>query len=679
MSDTTSARVVFTPSGLNGVVDVGTTVLSAARTLGVDVDSVCGGRGICGRCQVTPTHGDHPKWSIQASEANVSPWDGLEMDYQGKRTIEDGNRLGCSARIEGDMVFDVPASSQLHRQVIRKGIDLGDLVLDPVVTLHYLALDESDAPVAERLSTALADGWHLGRATVDPRILAELHDRVAAGPVTVAVRRNTIVSIWSGFVDRVLGVAVDVGSTTVAGHLCDLTTGDVLATAGRMNPQIRFGEDLMSRVSYAMLNEGGAAAMTDAIRSALDELVGELLAAADHESGRERSTGADRSHLLEMVIVGNPIMHHLVLGIDPTPLGQAPFPLATAEAVETSASTIGIDAPGLRSTSHRASPGTSEPTRSPPSARRAHTGATRSSSSSTWAPTPRSSSATGTSCSRRSSPTGPAFEGAQISAGQRATAGAIERVRIDRATLEPRCKVIGVDAWSDDPGFDPGSTGITGICGSGIIEVVSELFLAGVIDKHGVIDGDASARSDRIEPDGRTFRYRLTDSIALTQGDVRAIQLAKAALRAGIDLLLEHADIETGDEIRLAGAFGAHIDPVHAMVLGLIPDCAVETVHAVGNAAGSGAVRALLSGQQRRELESVARSVTKVETATEARFQESVRSGAGPPPRDGDHAEPCERRRAPPTPSGDTAAPTPRSPRGGSSVPRIELEEGTPT
>jgi uncharacterized 2Fe-2S/4Fe-4S cluster protein (DUF4445 family) len=227
-----------------------------------------------------------------------------------------------------------------------------------------------------------------------------------------------------------------------------------------------------------------------------------------------------------------------------------------------------------------------------------------------------------------SSPTGPAFEGAQISSGQRATAGAIEGVRIDTTTLEPRLKVIGIDVWSDDPAFDTGvaATGITGICGSGIIDVVAEMYLAGIIDQDGVVQGDLAARTPRIVADGRTFSYVLWESgdqrVAITQNDVRAIQLAKAALRAGIDLLVEHAGSPEVADIRLAGAFGAHIDPLRAMVLGLVPDCPLDGVRAVGNAAGTGAVQALLSRTLRAEMEQAVRDVVKIETATEARFQE---------------------------------------------------------
>jgi uncharacterized 2Fe-2S/4Fe-4S cluster protein (DUF4445 family) len=227
-----------------------------------------------------------------------------------------------------------------------------------------------------------------------------------------------------------------------------------------------------------------------------------------------------------------------------------------------------------------------------------------------------------------SSPTGPAFEGAQISCGQRATAGAIERVRIDRDTLAPRFKVIGCDLWSDDPAFAAATEdlSISGVCGSGIIEVIGEMYLAGVIDADGVVRGERAGGCPHIVADDRTFRYVLYRTagveLSITQNDVRAIQLAKAALRAGIDLLMGYAGVDTLGDMRLAGAFGAHIDPLYALVLGLVPDAPVEAVRSVGNAAGAGAVRALLSMQARDELEAAARAVVKIETAIEPRFQE---------------------------------------------------------
>jgi uncharacterized 2Fe-2S/4Fe-4S cluster protein (DUF4445 family) len=438
------------------------------------------------------------------------------------------------------------------------------------------------------------------------------------GGATVAMRvgGNEIVAAWPGFVDTAFGVAIDIGSTTVAGHLIDLTSGEVLASAGVMNPQIRFGEDLMSRVSYVMMNPGGDSELTAVIRQAVNALVDDLVAKA--------KVGIDR--VLEVVMVGNPIMHHILLGIDPTPLGAAPFVLATDEAVSGRGSIIGLRAPNADFYVGPCIAG--------------HVGA--DTAGAILAEGPHRGEAmqllvdVGTNAEivlgnsvrqfAASSPTGPAFEGAQLSSGQRATAGAIEKVRIDRATYEPRFKVIGIEQWSDEPGFAEAlvDTPITGVCGSGIIEVIAEMYLAGIISQDGVIQG--SLATPRIVEDERTHSYVLYEygdtRLLITQNDIRAIQLAKAALRAGIDLLVEHAGSPPVSDIRLAGAFGAHIDPTYAMVLGLIPDCPVDGVRSVGNAAGVGAAKALLSRSQRREMEDAARGVVKIETATEPRFQE---------------------------------------------------------
>ncbi|MBA3287368.1 MAG: DUF4445 domain-containing protein [Acidimicrobiia bacterium] len=623
-------RIVFTPSGHEGKVADGATVLEAARQLGVDLDTVCGGRGICGRCQVTPSVGRFAKWAIDAAPDALGAPAAIEVDYHGARPLATGNRLGCAARIGGDVVVDVPAASQVHRQVVRKELALGAVELDPSFRLFYVEVPAAQlgdaASASGALRAAVADQHGIERPAIATRLLVSVHRLLAAdeGAVTVAVDQptdgsaGTIVATWRGYVGSAVGVAVDVGSTTVAGHLCDLGTGEILATAGRMNPQIRFGEDLMSRVSYVMMNPGGDRQLTTAIRTAVDELVGELVAAAD----------ITRDRVLEVVLVGNPIMHHVLLGIDPTPLGMAPFVLATDEAVIGAATDLDLDLPNARSYVGPCIAG--------------HVGADTTAAILAEGPHRGERQQllvdVGTNAEivlgdrhrqyAASSPTGPAFEGAQISHGQRATAGAVERVRIDRDTLEPRIRVIGSDTWSDEPGFAEATaaTGVTGICGSGIIDVIAEMFLAGIIDRNGVVRGELTARSPRLVADGRTFAYVLhgdgASAITVTQNDVRAIQLAKAALRAGIDLLVEHAGSPAVTDIRLAGAFGAHIDPVRALVLGLVPDCPVEGVRSVGNAAGAGAVRALLSRRLRAELEEVAREVVKIETATEPRFQE---------------------------------------------------------
>ncbi len=606
--------VVFNPSGIRASVAAGATVLDAARAGGVDLDSVCGGRGLCGRCQVSPT------------DARVLSDPGpTELGYRGRRPLSDGCRLGCQAVLLADAVIDVPPTSQVHRPVVRKSIDLTGVVIHPVVTLHYVELPEVvlgfEVADVDLIAEALAADWGLTDVEFPVPVLAGLSPAIAAGDrlVTVVVHdRRTVLDVRPGYSDEAWGVAVDVGSTTIAGYLLELSSGEVAAASGRMNPQIRFGEDLMSRVSYVMMNPGGEAELTAAVRNAVDELVGELCEQA----------GADRSRVHDLVVVGNPIMHHLVLGLDPTPLGAAPFTLTTAAAVRGRATDIGIDLPNAALYVGPCIAG--------------HVGA--DAAAATLAEGPHRAAepmlvvdvgtnaeivlGDGNRVLAASSPTGPAFEGAQISCGQRATPGAVERIRIDPDTWEPRLKVIGCELWSDEPGFaeelDRAGLQVSGLCGSGIIEVIAEMYLAGIIDRHGVITSE-QGRSQRIVADDRTFSYVVQWApirLHVTQNDVRAVQLAKAALRAGIDLLREHAGIVEVPDIRLAGAFGAHIDPVRAMVLGLVPDTPHGGVRAAGNASGVGAVRMLLSGEQRLEIERVVRSVIKIETATESRFQE---------------------------------------------------------
>jgi uncharacterized 2Fe-2S/4Fe-4S cluster protein (DUF4445 family) len=621
-----SALVVFTPSGKRGRFALGTPLLEIARTLGVDVDSVCGGRGLCGRCQVTIAQGEFAKHGIRSAHDHVSPFSEVEKRYRGRRRLGSEGRLSCQARLQGDVVVDVPAESQVHKQVVRKRAEVRAIELDPVVRLHYVEVAEPDMerPTGDlqRLQEALREQWQLGELTSDLRMLQGLQKALRQGgwKVTVAVHSaNRIIGVWPGFRDRAYGLAVDVGSTTIAGHLCDLATGEVIASAGLMNPQIRFGEDLMSRVSYVMMNPGGEQEMTRAVRQAIAVLAGQVAA-----EGR-----IDPRDILELTFVGNPIMHHLLLGIDPTELGGAPFALATNETITLWASEL--DLLGVH-----------------PNARvyvlpciAGHVGA--DTAGVILSETPHLSAEMtlvvdiGTNAEivlgnrerllAASSPTGPAFEGAQISCGQRAAPGAIERVRIDRATLKPRFKVIGSDLWSDEPGFAEATrrTGVTGICGSGIIEALAEMFLAGILRSDGTIDGSLAARSPRVQADGRTFSYLLhagEPELRILQNDVRAVQLAKAALYAGARLLMDHLGIDRVDRITLAGAFGSHIDVKYAMVLGLIPDCDLAKVSSAGNAAGTGARIALLNRAARGEIERVVKRIEKIETAVEPRFQE---------------------------------------------------------
>ena len=613
--------VVFTPSGRRGRFESGTTVLEAARRLGVDIDSVCGGRGICGRCQIEVSEGEHAKHAIVSAASHLSPVSEVERAYDADRGLAAGRRLGCTACVAGELVIDVPPESQVHRQVVRKEADAHPIEVNPVVRLHYVDVEEPDLATMSsdlsRLRAALEREWELSGLECDAHVLPGLQKTLRAGGwrVTVAVHDSAVITgVWPGLHETMLGIAFDIGSTTVAGHLCDLASGDVLASAGEMNPQIRFGEDLMSRVSYVMMNPGSEKELTRAVRGCLAKLTAELA----------NDAGVSRDDILEITLVGNPIMHHLLLGLDPTELGGAPFALTIDEAVRRPATELGLPVhPGARAYVLPCIAG--------------HVGADTAGVILSEGPYLGDEVNlivdVGTNAEivlgnrdqllAASSPTGPAFEGAQISCGQRAAPGAIERVRIDPLTLEPRYRVIGSDIWSDDPAF--AGTHVTGVCGSGIIEAIAELHLAGILTTDGTIDGALAARSPRIVADGRTFSYVLSDGepeLTITQNDVRQIQLAKAALHAGCTLLLERYGIERVDRIRLAGAFGNHIDPVYALVLGLIPDCDPAHVTSAGNAAGTGARIALLDRFARAEIEEVVRRVEKIETAVEPRFQE---------------------------------------------------------
>lgn len=631
MPETTArqAKVVFQPSGRRGAFDIGTPLLDAARALGVYVESVCGGRGICGRCQISVSEGTFAKESLESSASHLDAASEAEIHYASVRKLSADRRLSCQARILGDLVIDVPVDAQTNRQVVRKRAEARAITPNSPVSLITITLDEPDMETPrgdiDRLREAVMEKAGLETLTADPILLPKVQTvlRQANWSVTAAIHQDgtsppTLTALFPGEKKTVYGLAVDIGSTTIAAHLCDLQTGRTVSSAGTSNPQIRFGEDLMSRVSHVQMNPGRLPDLVKAVREAINSLVGKLVG----------DVGAQRGDVLDATFVGNPVMHHLFLGIDPVELGGAPFALATSDAMILKARDLDLDLnPGARVYMLPCIAG--------------HVGA--DAAATTLAESPYTLDETtllvdvGTNAEivlgnkdrllAASSPTGPAFEGAEISSGQRAAPGAIERMRIDRETLEPRFKVIGVDKWSHEAGFEEKSesVGVTGICGSGIIEAVAEMYLAGLITEDGVIDGSLAARSPRVRRQGRTFCYVISErdvEISILQTDIRAIQLAKAALYAGVKLLQDKFGSAHLDRIRLAGAFGSYIDPKYAMILGLIPDCALAGVSGIGNAAGTGARMALLNRGHRREIENVVRQIEKIETALEPKFQE---------------------------------------------------------
>ncbi len=632
---TDDALVIFTPSGKRGRFAPGTPVLTAARQLGVDLDSVCGGRGICSKCQITPGYGEFPKHGVTVTEAALSEWNAVEERYDRIRGLKQGRRLGCQAKVMGDVVIDVPPESQVHRQVIRKSATARTITMDPATHAYYVEVTEPDMHEPsgdfQRLADALREQWQIEGLEAEPSLLRRLQPVLRKGEwkVTVILHRDhrdrpRIIDIHPGFWEgRLYGLAIDLGSTTIAAHLCDLRNGTVLASSGVMNPQIRFGEDLMSRVSYAMMNPGGDREMTEAVRAAINDLARAIATEA----------GIDPDQIVETVFVCNPVMHHLLLGIDPVELGQAPFALATSESLSIPARDLDLTAihdnarvyvlpciAGHVGADCAAVALSEEPNKSDDMVLIVDVG--------TNAELLLGNRDRVLACS---SPTGPAFEGAQISSGQRAAPGAIERVEIDPETKEPRFRVIGSDLWSDDPDFSAATaqSGITGICGSGIIEAVAEMRMAGLLDAGGLIGSAEQTGTARCIAQGRTHAYVLHDGTAaggplilVTQGDIRAIQLAKSALYAGARLLMDELGIDTVDRVVLAGAFGAHISTKHAVVLGMIPDCPLDKVTSAGNAAGTGARIALCNIAARAAIEDEVKRIHKVETAIEPRFQE---------------------------------------------------------
>ncbi|MCB9009546.1 MAG: DUF4445 domain-containing protein [Ardenticatenaceae bacterium] len=620
------------PSGRRGLIPSGTLALDAARQLGVEIESICGGRLTCNKCRIRVEEGQFAKHGITSAANHLSPPSDEETRLLEKLESLDC-RLSCNAKIEDDILIYVPEESRAHKQIVRK--DATERVIDlyPAVRQVYVEVDQAELGEHRgdwgRLQDALAAKWDLDDLSIDLPVLRELQANLRKGKWAVTVtlwQEKEVIDVQPGYEEGVYGLAVDIGSTTIAGFLCDLRTGEILATNSMMNPQVTYGEDLMSRVSYAMMHNDGLDKMNTAVIDALNRLA----------ASTAREAGIRQRQIQEAVFVGNTTMIHILLGISPVELGGAPFALANRDAMDVKARELGLRL--HRSANVHVLP-----------AEAGHVGADNVAALIAEVPYTQDEITllvdVGTNAEivlgnkewmfSASSPTGPAFEGAQIRFGMRAAPGAIERVRIDPQTLEARFRIIGEEEWSDawqmypevSASYQPKHLA-AGICGSGIIEVVAEMFLAGILLPDGRFNPDLD--HERIQWDERRGQYILATGeqtttgspILVTQDDVRNIQLAKAALYAGAKLLMNKAELERVDRIVLAGAFGSYIDPKYAMILGLIPDCDLEKVTAVGNAAGDGARIALLNRHKRDEAQRLAEWVTYVETAVHPDFQQ---------------------------------------------------------
>jgi uncharacterized 2Fe-2S/4Fe-4S cluster protein (DUF4445 family) len=615
-------QVIFQPSGRRGEIPEGTTVLEASRLLGVGIESVCGGKKSCGKCLIRIESETFDRYGITSFHDHLSPFTEEEGKLIGEKERAEGVRLACAAVIRGDVLIFVPEESRTGKQVVRKEASEKTISLNPAVRLFpvTLAPPTLNHPLGdyERLVAALLERFGLQRPEIDYPALLGLSGALRKGnwTVTAAIRmEREILAVFPGEVEEAYGLAIDVGTTTVAGYLCSLRTGRIIGTESLMNPQVTYGDDVIARITYVIDHPDGMKKMRGAIIECLNDLIRTVT--GDH--------GLSPADILEITLVGNTAMHHLFLGIDPRALGVSPFTPAVHRSLDVKARDLGL-------TAHPAANVHILPIEA------GFVGADNVGVLIAEEPYRRDEMVliidVGTNGEMilgnrekllsASCATGPALEGAHIRFGMRAAPGAIERIRIDPETLEVSFKIIGEERWR--PEFR--ITGALGICGSGIIDGVAELYRAGIID-----------RSGRFRSDLATPRLRLTDgkpefviawpdetslegAITISQQDVRSVQLAKGALYAGAKLMMKKLGIEKLDRVILAGAFGSYIDKTEAMILGMFPDCDLDHVSSVGNAAGDGARIALLNRDKRLEAEEMARRVEYIELTLEKEFQE---------------------------------------------------------
>ncbi len=619
-------KVIFQPSGSRGDIKDGMTLLESAQQLGVDLEAICGGKGTCGKCKVRVEEGYFEKDAIDSRMAHLSPFSESEEKFI-KPDDGPNMRLACSCRVHGDVKLFVPEKSRAGKQIVRKAARDIRISLEPAVAKYFIELQKPtlhDLTVgdAERVKEALKEEYGLEGLSIDYLVLRDLQDilRRSDWKVTVSVwMGREIIKVEQGFVEASYGLAVDVGTTTVAAYLCDMNTGKVVCTESMMNPQVPYGEDVMSRITYAMTNDEGLKTMQDSIIGGINELVEKVTADL-----RVNGSGAGDA-IVDMTVVFNTAMHHIFLGFNPEYIGRAPFIPALQNNIDIKARDLGIKInkasyvhvlpleAGFVGADNVGVLIAEEPYNQDEKVLIIDIGTNGE------LLLGNRDSLCSTSCA-----TGPAFEGAQIKFGMRAAPGAIEKVRIDPETKEPMYKVIGKEEWHTQLE----KVEAKGICGSGIIDVIAEMFKAGVIEKSGKFAPDLDTPRVRTDEDGKpeyvlawAKETSIGADITVTQGDVRALQLAKGALYTGAKLMMQKMGIEKLDRVVLAGAFGSFIDKEAALTLGMFPDCEIDKVYAVGNAAGDGARMALLNIGKRTEASERARWTNFVEIAVEPEFE----------------------------------------------------------
>lgn len=616
--------VIFQPSGKRGLIGENKSLKEAADELGVEIEGICGGKGVCGKCKVEIQEGFFEKYSITSRMDHLSPLESAEKEQLSSTELEQNRRLSCLARVQGPVLVFVPEEARGGGQIIRKAAQDIPIIVDPMIKKYYLELPQPTLqnPLGdwERLCSDLKKNHGIENLRIDHPILKELSQilRAADWKVTVSVWNDReIIRINPNLNDAKYGIAVDIGTTTVVGYLTDLKTGRVVAVEAMMNPQVAFGEDVMSRISYAMSREDGLEKLNNAIIDGLNQLI------------KKATDQVELSieDLLEITVVGNTLMHHLFLGIHPRHLGLSPFPPTLHEAIDVRARDLGLELhpttnvhvlpieAGFVGADNIGVLLATEPQDQEEISLVIDIG-----TNGELVLGNRELGLVSASCA-----TGPAFEGAHIKHGMRAALGTIEHIQIESETYDVRYKVIGKDRWQSK-GDTPGARGI---CGSGIIDGIAELFKVGIIAKNGRLNKelDCSRYVWKEEENFPEFvvawkeETSIGRDITITLSDVRAVQLAKGALYAGAKMLMKNLGVEALDKVVLAGAFGSYIDKVASMTIGMFPSCALDKVISVGNAAGDGARIALVNKKMREKANLLAQQVKYIELTVEKDFE----------------------------------------------------------
>ena len=629
-------QVVLQPSGRRGQFADGTSLRAAARSLGVDIESICAENATCGKCKVIVEEGRFDRLGITSVREHLSPLAAEETEFFSNRPkllaaygLEMGQiRLACQAKIQGDVLINIPEESQGIKQIVRKAAGERRIDIKPSVRIYLV---EMNAPTLsnpkadwERLASGIAASIELVRygepdlpqakeLTIDYYCMKTLADilRKANWRVTVSVWQDKeVIRVEPGFKEFRYGAAVDIGSTTVALYLCNLENGEIVATASEMNPQIVYGEDVMSRIQYTIANQDGLDKLHMAIINTLNKLF----------TDAARKASIETEDILELTVVGNTTMHHLFLNLSPRFLGAAPFVPTRNQSMDIKARELGLKI--NQSANVHMLPTIAgfigSDTAGVLLAEEPHQQAEN------WLIIDIGTNAELVLGNKdrlicTSTPTGPALEGAHIQYGMRAAPGAIEHIKIDEKTFEPSMKIIGEEKWNMGKA--------KGICGSAIIDAAAELFRVGILDASGRFNITGVSTRLRRGDNGPEYMIAYPEetsigqAISLTQKDVRQIQLAKGALFVAARTLLNQMGLKTPDKILLAGAFGSYVDKTNAMLIGMIPDCPLENVFVVGNSAGDGARIALLNMEKRIEAGDVAGRITRYELPTDPEFQ----------------------------------------------------------